>query len=397
MTGVDCKHFDSLSVALKKANVTTPSLVIDKNHLDHNLDYLAQHLPDGADFRLVAKSLPSPELIDYCCQRLKTNRLMTFSLPMLMQIAAQHNQYQQMLGKPLPVEAARQFLEKFRPDSEQAQNILWLVDTDTRLKEYEHLANTLKARLNIVLELDVGLRRGGFRQEQELQHALQIISQSSNLNLSGLMGYDPHVPKIPTIFNMQKREQKKVAERYQKSVSMVSEILGEEVADHIIKNGAGSPTIHNYSDTDIITEFAAGSVLVKPSDFDLPKLQSYKPAAYIATPALKVIDKPEAPGLESLSRVLRLTGTLPEKSVFLYGGKWMANPVYPENLKYYSLMGRSSNQEALRGDANLNLKPDDFVFLRPTQSEFVLLQFGKILVHNEGEITDHWSVYPVHG
>jgi len=35
---------------------------------------------------------------------------------------------------------------------------------------------------------------------------------------------------------------------------------------------------------------------------------------------------------------------------------------------------------------------DDFAFMRPTQSEFVMLQFGDLIMVRGGEIVDAWSV-----
>lgn len=44
------------------------------------------------------------------------------------------------------------------------------------------------------------------------------------------------------------------------------------------------------------------------------------------------------------------------------------------------------------GSMTIDLKQDDLIFLRPTQSEAVFLQFGDILVYEDGKITDSWPV-----
>jgi D-serine deaminase-like pyridoxal phosphate-dependent protein len=44
---------------------------------------------------------------------------------------------------------------------------------------------------------------------------------------------------------------------------------------------------------------------------------------------------------------------------------------------------------------NASIKVDDFVFLRPTQSEAVFLQFPKIAVFSGGQIEDLWAPLPV--
>ncbi len=72
----------------------------------------------------------------------------------------------------------------------------------------------------------------------------------------------------------------------------------------------------------------------------------------------------------------------------------MADPVYPEGLSTNFLYGRSSNQEMLNIAGTHDIVPDDFVFLRPTQTEAVLLQFGDIAVFEGGEIVDAWPVFP---
>jgi len=47
----------------------------------------------------------------------------------------------------------------------------------------------------------------------------------------------------------------------------------------------------------------------------------------------------------------------------------------------------------LNGSKNIHLQPDDWVFLRPTQSEFVFLQFGDIAVYDGGAIVERWPVF----
>ncbi|NBU78599.1 MAG: DSD1 family PLP-dependent enzyme, partial [Sphingomonadaceae bacterium] len=41
----------------------------------------------------------------------------------------------------------------------------------------------------------------------------------------------------------------------------------------------------------------------------------------------------------------------------------------------------------------VGLRVEDQVFLRPTQSEFVLLQFGDLLGVRGGKIVEAWPVY----
>jgi D-serine deaminase-like pyridoxal phosphate-dependent protein len=48
----------------------------------------------------------------------------------------------------------------------------------------------------------------------------------------------------------------------------------------------------------------------------------------------------------------------------------------------------------LNGGPDLSISPDEFVFLRPHQSEALFLQFGDIAVYEDGAITEFWPVFP---
>ena len=42
---------------------------------------------------------------------------------------------------------------------------------------------------------------------------------------------------------------------------------------------------------------------------------------------------------------------------------------------------------------SVKLTVDDYMFLRPTQSEHVMLQFGDLVVLKDGELIDQWPVF----
>jgi D-serine deaminase-like pyridoxal phosphate-dependent protein len=143
----------------------------------------------------------------------------------------------------------------------------------------------------------------------------------------------------------------------------------------------------------LANEMAAGSALVKPSDFDTPLLSVFQPASFIATPVLKVTQRLTVPGLEFANGLLG--DPKPATCLFTHGGYWMASPVFPKRLEYSPNFGRSSNQDFLTGPVRLAIQPDDFVFLRPHQSEAVFLQFPRIVVYDGRRICDDWEPLPV--
>ena len=204
------------------------------------------------------------------------------------------------------------------------------------------------------------------------------------------MGYEPHIVKFPLGDPVTYRD--RAMGEYSRYLEVARTFLGVYWPQDAVLNAGGSPTYQLYDRGDFpFTELAAGSCLVKPTDFDLPTLRDHRPAVWIATPVLKRLDTLEIPGID-LGPVQSLWDPNRARTFFLYGGYWKAEPVSPAGLKNNRLFGRSTNQEMLNGSGSINLQADDWVFLRPTQSEFVFLQFGDIAVYDAGNITDYWPV-----
>jgi D-serine deaminase-like pyridoxal phosphate-dependent protein len=96
-----------------------------------------------------------------------------------------------------------------------------------------------------------------------------------------------------------------------------------------------------------------------------------------------------------MTAAMQHLGLFPSNGCYLYGGKWMAEPVHPAGMKANRLLGLSSNQQFMGLPANTMIGPDDYAFLRPTQSELVLQQFGTINVYARGRIVDRWPALPM--
>ena len=387
-------YFLQMQKALTDAGIATPTLVIDRARLNANIDTLKHHLPQGMGYRIVAKSLPSLRLIDHIRKRTGTDRLMTFNLPMLLALSTEMPEASQLLGKPLPIQAARQYFHKLPPErSDAAGRVQWLIDTPKRLEQYQDLAKDVGRTLNINLELDVGLHRGGFEPGSGLGSVLHEIELDPSLEFAGFMGYEPHIPSLPTSLGWRDKALAGAWRSYRAALDQAAEVFGKEAIEQITRNAAGSPTYRYYEDTSIANEVSAGSCLMKPTHFDTELLEPHTPASFIATPVIKSFARTRMPGLEFADNTKRAWDPNYSKTIFIYGGHWLADPVDPPGLEYNSTFGRSSNQEMLNGGPELQIAPDEFVFLRPHQSEAVFLQFGDIAVYEDGEIVDSWPVF----
>lgn len=382
-------YFQRLQAALVAAGRHLPTLVVDTERLAANIAAVRRLTAPGLALRVVEKSLPAPDLLRVVMAGLDTNRLMSFHLPFVRQTAAAFPDADILLGKPMPAGAVAGASPAL-----DAQ-VHWLIDSPERLAEYGALAAQSGRRLRICLEVDIGLHRGGFTLERagDFTAALTRLRDDPNLHLTGLMGYEPHIARLPRAITSPARALDAARAAYARFHALAVQTLGAEAAATLIYNTGGSSTFMLYDGSGPETEVALASALVKSTDFDLPALDALQPAAFIAAPVLKTVERPDIPMARGLSRVLRLMGRSPQRACFIYGGNWLADPCYPAGARRSPLFGHSSNQEMYDLPADSTLKPGDFLFFRPRQSEALFLQFGDIAVFDGTAIADWWPVW----
>jgi D-serine deaminase-like pyridoxal phosphate-dependent protein len=390
-------YFNKLNLVLKKHHRAIPFLLIDLDLLDKNIETLKNACHPKINLRIAAKSLPSFELIRYIMDKLRTDNLMVFHQPFLTDLSARLNEKADvLLGKPMPIKTAAYYfanLPELQNGFDPYKQIQWLVDTEDRITQYANLADKLGEKLRLNLEIDVGLHRGGFTTIEELRIGLKIINNHRDkLTFSGFMGYDPHLVKIPNLLRSQQKSLETSKAFYDQCIATVKEEFFLLWNESLTFNGAGSPTVHLHKSTNTpLNDITASSCLVKPSTFDIDSLTAFEPATFIATPILKKFEGTTLPGLEKLKSILNYSPSN-RQSFFIYGGFWKAAYCYPKGLKQNSLFGASTNQTMLNAPPDVNLDVDDFVFLRPHQSEFVFLQFGNILTIRNHELEGEWTL-----
>ena len=391
-------YFPLLNQALKSHKRAIPCLLIDLDRLDKNITTLKANLKSDADFRIVVKSLPSLDLVQYVMKKAETNRLMVFHQPFLTDLSQRcDDTVDILLGKPMPVKTAAYFYQSFQNSYSQfnpISQIQWLVDTPKRAREYIALAKNINQKLRLNIEIDVGLHRGGVMDLASLAAVLQTIKENrESVTFSGLMGYDPHVVKLPKILRSPKKALHIANHFYNLCKDFIKKEFPDLRQDDLTFNGAGSPTIelHN-SDLSPLNDISAGSCLVKPTTFDISTLAEYIPACFIATPVLKKMEGTTLPAMEGLKGFWNFFNERHQRTYFLYGGFWKAEYCYPEGIRQNTIFGASTNQTMLNASADTALEVDDFVFLRPHQSEFVFLQFGNILTIRDGKISGEWKL-----
>lgn len=390
------EYFRSLNNELKAHGPMRPVMLIDLDRLDHNIDVVMQSVGRGGKhLRLVEKSLPSPGLLAYIAKRAGTQRLMSFHQPFLNHDAQVFPEADILMGKPLPVRSAEVFYHTHKGPFEPARQLQWLLDTPERLQQYLALAQGLGTRMRVNIELDVGLHRGGVSDNAVLAQMLRLIgAHPQHLAFAGFMGYDPFVGMgVPGILGSPQTLFEHVMQRYDGYVDFTRRQFSGLWGEGLTLNTAGSPSYRMHEQERTSSEVSVGTALLKPTHYDLPSLSEHVPAAFIATPVLKSTGQVTIPALEETSRVFSWWDPNQRETFFIYGGNWMAEFESPSGLQSNGLYGRSSNQEMVNGSPAVGLRVEDQVFLRPTQSEHVLLQFGDLLAVRGAKIVETWPVY----
>lgn len=391
------EYFRVLNQQLKRSGPMRPVMVIDLDRVDHNLALVQDSLArTGKHYRIVEKSLPCMKLLEYVSAKSGSKRLMSFHQPFLNHDARQMPDADLLLGKPLPVRSAERFYAQHRGPFDPQRQLQWLIDTPERLEQYRQMALSLGTQLQVNIEIDVGLHRGGVDSNAMLGQMLAIIAaHPEQLSFSGFMGYDAHVGMgVPAILGSPETLLDKAMALYQGYVDFARSQYPQLWLSGLTLNTGGSPSYRLHENEQLSTEVSVGTALLKPSHYDIPTLAGHLPAAFIATPVIKAEGEIKLPALDDKSKIFSWWDVNQRQTYFVYGGYWRAEYESPKGLQFNANFGHSANQEIVNGSPATGLAVDDHVFLRPEISESVLLEFGDLLVMRGGRIVDSWPVMP---
>ncbi len=397
-------NFEQLNTELKAHHAGASAGIIDLDALDHNLNFVTSRLGDNFKLRLTAKSLPSIELLKYLMEKGHTNRLMVFAEPFIAELLTRFDgdSLDMLLGKPLPVEAVGR-LKVYKGWN----NISWLIDTKERLNEYLLFAKREDIKLKLAVEIDVGLHRGGLQTTEELADVIKTLQQNTQyLQLTGLMGYDGHVPYVPFYINKEKAIKKafvNVQHNYTAFVDELKKHYDAKFISTLMFNGGGSKTYFYYPEFKNITpvnDIAMGSGFLAPTEFPELLELGHKPALYLAGPVLKKIETGKLPHAEILTGMVDLWNPNLRESYFLLGGGWAGDPIGPTGLRKNpfwdsddkNFMNQLPNQALLCSSDQSNLQVGDFVFYQPWEGDG-MLEFKQLVLLRQNKIIGEWETY----
>ncbi|MET4696241.1 alanine racemase [Endozoicomonas lisbonensis] len=326
------EYFSTLSSKLPASVSGLPHIMVDLERVNHNLLQVREHLGDTTNIRVVAKSLPCPQLLRYILEQLGSNRLMVFHQPFLNQMLKQFPGCDFLLGKPFPIHLLESFYDQLDPaHRERIGQIQWLIDKQSRLEQYLLFARQNRLQLRVSIELNIGLHRGGVASPEQLAAMLTLIRANRDfLKLSGFMGYESHIAKAP-FASMRINARIRAQETYDDYVTILRTDYPDLFRPDLCFNCAGSKTYQLYplESRGAINDISIGSAFVQPMSFDLPTLQHHQPALFISTPVLKKQEGLTIPYLERLTHLLSWFNDNFRQTFFINGGWWKASPSPP--------------------------------------------------------------------
>ena len=382
-------YFSNLNSLLKRDGPGRPVMLIDTERMNTNIDLIVNSVGREKIYRVVVKSLPSVPLLEQVMRRARTTSLMVFHQPFLNAIAEAFPESDTLLGKPMPLAAAATFYKKLGNTKYDAANqVQWLIDTPKRLQQYQALARQLGIKMRINFEIDVGLHRGGLPEPDALAPLLSSIGKDpEHLQFTGLMGYEPHLTGLQA--SLAHPAVRQVLDIFKGFIDQ-AKTAGFD-AEKLTLNGAGSHTLGIYHRDKTMNDLSAGSGVVKPTDFDTYHLNENLPALFIATPILKRYDELKIPGDPALAKLLPLWNPNMRRLYYIYGGYWKARVVSPPGVA--DPIYQSTNQSPITTSTAVDLEVDDYMFLRPTQSEHVMLQFGDLYPFKGDQLLETWPIF----
>jgi D-serine deaminase-like pyridoxal phosphate-dependent protein len=383
----------ALQALALKASAGHPACLVDLAALDANLKVVLDWAKaNGRLVRPALKVTPSAQLSAYILQRLPEPRALIFSLRALRDTLPRAPQGTDFLMgyPPTPRELAEHLA--LRPArTERPHRLRILVDSLTILKELAALAGGSKRRLplEVAIELDVGMGRGGMKDAAELRAALQVLREAKDrLRLTAVLGYDGHAT-----LNGDATYRKLVAETAQDRYAAFLSQLSEEGAGlydprDLVRNGPASSNYRNWTRPDVANEISPGSALLYAGYLGGFDNEGLTPAVALAAPVFRITsDFPSVPltqaTLPGANREEINVRTLP----------WSdsgASPVYPDDIQTDELSGGGWAYHVPKGV----LKLGDQVLFRPQQTGEAMVPFGAIHAVREGSVRRVWPTLP---
>lgn len=375
------------------AGYDSPLGILDLDALDRNAAALVARA-GGLPIRVASKSLRVPKVLRRVLDTPGYQGILAFSLPEAVGLFE--------LGFTDIVVAYptthRGAIAQLADNKKARETITLMVDSTDHLDYLAQYSNN--APLRVCLDVDASLRIAEAQLHDSLhigsrrspvrtpQHAVGLVAQIQRtpMRLVGIMSYEGQIaglgnvgngPKARMIRVLQAASAKELATRRAAVIDAVSALTDVEFV-----NGGGTGSLEVSSAEGTLTELAAGSGLLSPGLFDGYQHFRHEPAAYFASPVVRI----PGPGW-----------------VTVFQGGWIASgPVgpdrlptvaWPPDLRYNPTEGAGEVQTPLTGPGAEHLRVGDMVYFRHAKSGELAEHLNEFHVYSHGEVIDTWETY----
>ncbi|MDQ3935263.1 MAG: alanine racemase, partial [Actinomycetota bacterium] len=370
-----------------------PVLFLDLAAVDQNIRTVVDFATaQGWGVRPALKTFRSPALVSYLLNRLPEPRGLVFNLAEADAIVAQAPRNTDLMtGYPPTFGEATAYLKSRPPARQRAHRLRILTDS---LALTEHLAALARSArrpkpVEVAIELDVGMGRGGMNEAEELRATVEVLRAArDDVRLTAVLGYDGHAT-LRGDSEYRRLVATQAQDSYRAHLAALKE-LGADLYDEatLIRNGPGSSNYRNWTGGPA-NEIGCGSAFLfagyLSGGYDTEGLAR----ALTLGGAVRRItsDHPSAPVLG-----VAQPGAS-EMEIIVQGVAPAGELVHPE--------GGREDQASGGGDALIVPKGSvalgDYVLYRPTQTEGAILSYHELIAVREGRLLRRWPVFKRQG
>jgi D-serine deaminase-like pyridoxal phosphate-dependent protein len=235
---------------MKKQDLETPALVMDLDALDNNLTVMAEAFRHQS-----AKARPhfkNHSILELASRQIRAGAIgITVARVRHAEALVAHGIRSVLIANEIVDERSiRRLL-----DLSHRAEIIVAVDSPAVIALMGRLANDAGHSLDVVVDLDVGLRRCGAPVKEALP--LARLACDSGLRVRGLMGYEGHLQKLPDT-----EETKRLRDDVARTLTECRRLLEKHGFPVDIVSMGGTATYKAYAEFPAITEVQVGSYLL---------------------------------------------------------------------------------------------------------------------------------------
>ncbi len=375
-------------------NEKFPLVICDLDAFNQNLERVGAYLrKTKKSLRLCTKSVRVPDLVDKVEKEDFVNGIFTYNSAEALFYAENYKIEDILLGYPTMSKVDVE--ELCQAAKIEGVKITIMVDDVEQVNLLNDLATKNNVEFSTLIEIDVadkflgrnvGVYRSPIRKPEAVVNLAYIISEKSNLQFRGIMGYEAQNASIgddKMLFRFVKRRSRKHVDVWRQKVV---EALNDAGLHPEVVNGGGSGCYQETVAENSTTEIGIGSLLFKSHIFDTIKsLKDFLPSLFFV---LQIVRKPR----ENIATAF--------SGGYVSSGSVRAFPlsVIPKNLKTSKDEKFGEVQTPFIFDnLKIDLELGDPIFCRFGKAGEPLEHFNEVSIYSKGEIIDKYKTYRGYG